>query len=49
MTKKDKLIFKASDDLLEVIDNQNNVSRSDLQGKIDAIVRTLANNIINSK
>lgn len=42
-----RLINKLSDNILEVIDNQDDFTRSDLQGVIQAIVVNILNKGIN--
>jgi hypothetical protein len=42
-----KLINKYSEDILMLVDNQDNFTRSDLQGAVDAIVISTLNSGLN--
>jgi len=42
-----KLIRKYSDDILNIVDNQDEFTRSDLQGAIDAIVINILHTGVN--
>ena len=44
-----KLINNHCEDILRLIDNQNDFTRSDLQGAVDAIVINILNSGINLK
>lgn len=44
-----KLINNHSEDILRLTDNQDNFTRSDLQGAVDAIVINILNSGINLK